>query len=179
MSNVLSEQEKQQVIALGRLGWSLRRIQQETGVRRETASTYLKAAGIPVQPRGRPGAAKPAISVRPVTTDSGAAKPAIVRPVTTDSEPATPTSSASLCEPFRPAIELGLRQGRNAMGIWQDLVSQSGFRGGYQTVKRFVRKLRGAQTTEACAVIVTAPGEDYGKCRVMLRGVTGRALGRS
>jgi hypothetical protein len=46
MSSVLSEQAKQQVIALGRLGWSLRRIQDETGVRRETASIYLKAAGI-------------------------------------------------------------------------------------------------------------------------------------
>ena len=52
------------------------------------------------------------------------------------------------------------------MGIWQDLVSQAGFRGGYQTVKRFVRKLRGWQTPEACAVIITGPGEegqvDYG-----------------
>jgi hypothetical protein len=38
VSNVLSEEKKQQVIALGRLGWSLRRIQKEVGVRRETAS---------------------------------------------------------------------------------------------------------------------------------------------
>ena len=37
MSNVLSEEKRQQVIALGRLGWPLRRIEQETGVRRETA----------------------------------------------------------------------------------------------------------------------------------------------
>ena len=29
------------------------------------------------------------------------------------------------------------------MAIWQDLVSYHGFVGGYQTVKRFVRKLRG------------------------------------
>jgi len=43
----------------------------------------------------------------------------------------------------REAIELGLRQGRNATAIWQDLVSESGFGGGYQSVKRFVRKLRG------------------------------------
>src|SRR5216684_7108430 len=41
--------------------------------------------------------------------------------------------STSLCEPFRDAVELGLSQGRNAMAIWQDLVSESGFRGGYQT----------------------------------------------
>jgi hypothetical protein len=56
-----------------------------------------------------------------------------------------PVPSISLCEPFREAIELGLSQGRNAIGIWQDLVSESGFNGGYQTVKRFVRKLRGNQ----------------------------------
>jgi len=37
MVNVLSEEKKQQVLALGRLSWSLRRIEQETGVRRETA----------------------------------------------------------------------------------------------------------------------------------------------
>jgi hypothetical protein len=30
MSNVLSEEKKQQVIALGKLGWSLRRIERET-----------------------------------------------------------------------------------------------------------------------------------------------------
>jgi len=39
-------EKKQQVIALGRLGWTLRRIEQSTGVRRETAGVYLKAAGI-------------------------------------------------------------------------------------------------------------------------------------
>jgi hypothetical protein len=41
MSNALSEEKKQQVIALGKLGWSLRKIERETGVRRETAGAYL------------------------------------------------------------------------------------------------------------------------------------------
>ena len=50
MANVLSEERKQQVLALGRLEWSLRRIEEATGVRRETASAYLRAAGIPVRP---------------------------------------------------------------------------------------------------------------------------------
>ena len=36
MSNVLNEHTRQQVLALGRLGWSLRRIEEATGVRRET-----------------------------------------------------------------------------------------------------------------------------------------------
>jgi CxxC motif-containing protein (DUF1111 family) len=49
MANVLSDEKKQQVLALGRLGWPLRRIEQATGVRRETASAYLKTAGIAVR----------------------------------------------------------------------------------------------------------------------------------
>jgi len=52
VSNVLKEDKKQQIIALGRLGWSLRRIQKSVGVRRETASEYLKEAGIAVRPPG-------------------------------------------------------------------------------------------------------------------------------
>jgi len=63
-------------------------------------------------------------------------------------------------------IELGLARGRNAMAIWQDLVSQAGYASGYQSVKRFIRRLRGTQAPEAHPVIVTAPGEeaqvDYG-----------------
>ena len=74
--------------------------------------------------------------------------------------------SASVCEPHREAIELGLSRGRNAKAIWQDLVDGSNFAGGYQSVKRFVRHLFGKQSPEACTVIETAPGEesqvDYG-----------------
>jgi transposase len=80
--------------------------------------------------------------------------------------------------PFPDAIELGLSQGRNATCIWQDLVSESGFRGGYQTVKRFVRKLRGTQRAQACGVIVTAPGQeaqvDYGQGAMVRDGPGGK-----
>jgi len=55
MTNILSDDKRQDVLALGRLGWTLRRIQQATGVRRETASAYLKAAGLAVRPPGRWG----------------------------------------------------------------------------------------------------------------------------
>ena len=199
MSNVLSEQAKQQVIALGRLGWSLRRIQQETGVRRETASVYLKAAGIQVLPPGRrkQRSAKPAISVSTGSTAELAApnpnpnpnpenlpnreKPQTAKPaieVTTGfgvelSGLESPTPTPSACEPFREAIELGLSRGRNAMAIWQDLVTDTGFSGSYQSVKRFVRKLRRTPPVQARAVIVTAPGEeaqvDYGSKGPMVR----------
>src|SRR5436305_1799390 len=52
MANVLSDTKRQQVLALGRLGWPLRRIEETTGVRREPASAYLKGAGIAIRPPG-------------------------------------------------------------------------------------------------------------------------------
>jgi transposase len=167
VSNVLSEEKKQQVIVLGRLGWSLRRIQQATRIRRETAAGYLKAAGIPIRAPGGWGrkpatAAKPAIEV---ATDPAAEKPPDLATPEAERQPGrSPTSSA--CEPYREVIELGLSRGRNAMAIWQDLVDDHGFTGRYNSVKRFVGKLRGITTPEARVVIETAAGEeaqvDYG-----------------
>ena len=161
MSNVLSEEKKQQVIALGRLGWSLRRIEQATGVRRETAGTYLKAVGIAVRPPGAWGRRTPAKPANEVTTDFGGQPLGNHGLRSTNQDP-----SASTCEPYREAVELGLSRGRNAMAIWQDLVSDYGFSSGYQTVKRFTRKLRGSQLPQAVGIILTAAGEeaqvDYG-----------------
>jgi hypothetical protein len=63
-------------------------------------------------------------------------------------------------------IELAFSHGRNAMAIWQELVDTYGFAAEYKSVNRFVGKLRGKESREACAVIETAPGEelqvDYG-----------------
>ncbi len=73
----MSEEKRQQVIALGRLGWPVRRIEQETGVRRETAGAYLKAAGIGVRPPGAWGRRPPAKPANEVTTGSSVAKPVI------------------------------------------------------------------------------------------------------
>lgn len=167
MSNVLSDDKRNQVLALGRVGWSLRQIEKATGVRRETAGAYLRAAGVAVQPPGRWGRApKPA---KEVTTGPEPAKPAKGAPgVTTGSEPAPPyrSPSASSCLPFHDFIEAGLAKGRNARGIWQELVDQYGFTGAYESVKRYVRRLRGAAAPEPRAVIFTPPGEegqvDYG-----------------
>jgi transposase len=212
MANVLSETKRQQVIALGRLGWTLRRIEQAVEVRRETASAYLKAAGIPIRGERRrllvskpasqgevnidPGGAKPA-SCQPVHTDSGDPKPASCEGVSTDSAigiplptaspgsvgPATPpppqrAPSASACEPYRELIEEAVGRDRNAMAIYQDLVSAHGFPSSYSSVRRFVLKLAGTKTLEARAVIQTAPGEeaqvDYGEGPMVRDPKTGK-----
>jgi hypothetical protein len=48
-------------------------------------------------------------------------------------------------------------------------VDQGSFAAGYQSVRRFVRHLQAKSVPEPRAVIQTAPAEDYGKSRVMLR----------
>jgi transposase len=116
MSNVLSHAKQQQVLALGRLGCTLRRIEQATGVRRETASAYLKAAGIPIRGRGgRPTVWPPPnpATTEAVSTDPGASPPGRA-------------PSASACEPYRELITRALERGRNAVAIWQDLVDGHG-----------------------------------------------------
>src|SRR5215470_3618465 len=175
MSNVLNKEKKQQVIALGKLGWTLRRIEEATGVRRETAGAYLKAAGVAIRQPGGWGRRAPAKPAKEVITDSGDSKPANGAEVITDFIRHIPEKlpiqlpkpgPTSECEPYRDTIELGLSRGRNAKAIWQDIVTEYGFGGGYQTVQRFVRKLRGSQGPKPVGIIITRPGEecqvDYG-----------------
>ena len=122
MGNVLRREKREQVIALGQLGWSLRRIEEATGVRRETVGEYLRRAGVAIRPVGSWGEkslSKPATSV---ITGSGeeAAKPA-TQVITGFFEAKTATNrTASASEPYREWIAQELSRGRNAMGIWQD-----------------------------------------------------------
>ena len=122
---------------------------------------HQNPAGVAVRPSGGWGRlrAKPANGVTTdpdggtpagrAVGDSGTSNPA--NEVTTDPEaenrvldgltiPAPPRSSSS-AEPYREIIEPALMRGRNAMAIWQDLISDHGFGGSYEAVKRFVRKL--------------------------------------
>jgi len=184
MGNVLSREKREQVLALGRLGWPLRRIEDATGVRRETASGYLKAAGVAVRAPRRWGHGDPK-PAKGVSTDSGGeeeAKPA--KEVSTDSAP--PPSeprpgrapSASACEPYRELIEERLGWGRNAMAIYQDLVDDHGFEAKYASVMRYVRKLRGERGPTPSGVIITGPGEeaqvDYGDGPMVRNPKTGK-----
>src|SRR5579862_8570643 len=135
VSNVLSEEKRQQVIALGRLGWPLRRIQQETGIRRETAGAYLKAAGIAIRAPGgwgRRAPAKPANDV-PLPPDLSTLADAELgqnRPTVSPDSASLPLPgrcpTSSTCEPHFDFIELSLSKGRNAKAIYQDLVDSHG-----------------------------------------------------
>lgn len=184
MANVLSPEQQQQVRSLGRLGWSLRRIETATGVRRETVRNYLRAAGIGIRrERGRrlevaepesnpasqvtadPGSgSNPASQVFP---DSDA--PSLVEVLT--------STAKSRCEEHRDFIAGALDQGRNGKAIWQELVDRHGFGGSYESVKRFVRKLQ-PSTPVAHPRITTEPGQegqvDYGTGPLVKHPRTGK-----
>lgn len=164
MGNVLSIEKQQQVIALGRLKWSLRRIEAETGVRRETAGEYLRAAGVPVrEPRHR-ALPKPA-SAGEVITGSETA------PTNPASQTITGSVSASRrvsrCAAHHEFIEMSLRQGRNAMAIWQDLKLDHGFTARYSSVQRYVLSINRQSGHDARVRIETPYGQeaqvDYGE----------------
>ncbi|HVP61247.1 MAG TPA: IS21 family transposase [Myxococcaceae bacterium] len=194
MANVLNDEKRQQVVALGQLGWTLRRIEAATGVRRETASAYLKAAGVAVRPPrcsgewtppnpARGASTDPATGSKPASppsTDPGAASnPA--REVSTDSawspRPGR-APAASACEPYREVIEAAFAAGRNATAIWQDLVDDHGFSAQYASVKRFVARLKASAPPEAHPSIFTPPGEeaqvDYGEGPMVRHPETGK-----
>ena len=174
MTNILGDDKQRQVLALGQLGWALRRIEQATGVRRETASAYLKAAGIAVRdPRHRRLAVPNPASE--VSTDPGALLAEIPGRLNAVPPPGR-APAASACEPYRELIDAALARGRDAMAIWRDLVDDHSFPAQYSSVRRFVIALRGQRPAEAHPVIVTSVGEegqvDYGTGPMVRHPVT-------
>ena len=132
-------------------GASQREIERVTGIDRKTIRAYQKrfAAAAPNSPGV---SADPAVQFPPP------------RPPTAVTAIAAATASA--CEPHRGFVEAQLRLRRNATAIYQDLVDQFGFAAGYNSVRRFVRKLR-QREPEQFDRLEFMPGEemqvDYGQ----------------
>ncbi|MES0875340.1 IS21 family transposase [Sinimarinibacterium thermocellulolyticum] len=80
--------------------------------------------------------------------------------------PPRPPATPSLCEPHRAFIEAKVKLGVNATSIYQDLVDLFGFAGAYNSVKRFVGRLR-TTDPQRFDVLEFDPGEeaqvDYGQ----------------
>ena len=130
---------------------SQREIERVTGISRHTIRAYQKRFAAEA-------ANCPGVATGPEAAP--AAQTAPPRP------PAAVPAATSLCEPHREFIEAQLRLRRNAMAIFQDLVDQHGFAGHYNSVKRFVAKLR-YRAPEQFDRLSFLPGEemqvDYGE----------------
>jgi len=145
MGNYLQMAKRQQVHALLLLGWSYRRIEAETGVRRETISRYdaeRTAKAAKVFPGSTDGladdgeAARAGDGVNAAKVFAGSAsKPAKVFAGSTMSRPRAAAAH------YRDAIAEKLDAGLSVQRIWQDLVEEFGYSASYESVKRFVRTL--------------------------------------
>jgi len=138
MSNVLKVSLQTTIHSLHDRGWSRRRIARELGIDRETVGRYLRLA-------------KPAIST-PGVEGVGEVKPAI-------STSGKGVGRKSQCEPLVEVITAKVEVGLSAQRIYQDLMEENGFTDSYQSVKRFVRKLRAIQP-ERVWRLECPPGEE-------------------
>lgn len=126
------------IATLAANGWSARKIARELNIHRETVGRYLRPRLLSkpaIPPAGSAG-----------ETDS---KPAIVPTGSveeTDSKPAIVHAGSRLgrtsqCAPLAAVIQRGLLAGLSAQRLHQDMVAGHGFTGGYDAVKRYVRRL--------------------------------------
>jgi len=128
MANRLKMAHIHAVIGLLEQHWSYRRIARELDIDRDTVAKY---------DRVRRSLSKPAIS-------TAGSEPSLESLVLIQAS-GHPPGRGSHCEPFSVIITQKLDRGLSAQRIWQDLVGESGFKGSYCSVKRFVRRL-GATT---------------------------------
>ena len=153
--NVLKSHLRISIETLLARGATQREIERFTGVDRKTIRRYQRLwANSPGVATGSEAAGEQIPPPRP---------PAAERPDA--ASPAT-TGTASACEAHREWIEAQVALGRNAVSIYQDLVETHGFAHRYNSVKRFVAKLK-ARSPERFDVLEFLPGEeaqvDYGQ----------------
>jgi transposase len=147
--NVLKSHLRVSIAALLESGVSQHEISRRLGVDRKTVRRYAKLANSPG-----------------VATGSQESECQIPPPRPPAPNANSSSSSTSACELHRAWIEAQVLLGRNAVAIYQDLVEQHGFASRYNSVKRFVAKLK-ARAPERFDVLEFLPGEeaqvDYGQ----------------
>ncbi len=148
--NVLKPHLQTAIWTLLQANASQREIERVTGISRHTIRAYQQRFA--AEQSNFPGVA--------------AGSAAVARQTAPPWPPAPVSVAASLCEPYRAFIEAQLRLERNATAIYQDLVDQHGFAGQYNSVKRFVARLR-HKAPEQFDRLSFLPGEemqvDYGE----------------
>jgi transposase/5S rRNA maturation endonuclease (ribonuclease M5) len=164
--NVLKPHLQATVKTLLEKGVSQREIERKTGIDRKTIRRYGRLSHVASSEEGDHSKSPTAEGVATGSGDACGENPP-PRP------PGQEGNVHSACEPHREWIEEQLRLGRNAMAIYQDLVERFGFTHRYNSVKRFVRRVR-TKDPRQYDRLEFLPGEeaqvDYGKGAPTLDG---------
>ena len=156
--NVLKSHLRISIVALLESGVGQREIERRLGVSRKTIRRYQRLANSPT-----PATGSESLAPNSPGAATGSSAPEGQTP---PPRPPALAASTSACEAPRAWIESQVLLGRNAVSIYQDLVESHGFVHGYNSVKRFVARLK-ARAPERFDVLEFAPGEeaqvDYGE----------------
>jgi len=166
MANQLKVQEQETILRLAGRGWGIRRIARELCLSRNTVRNYYPAKGQVPAPNSSPPAQTDPLSTAGADSAARETDPPIAiagrSSVSPQTDPlSTPGNSGrkSLCLDYGGLIRAKAQAGLSAQRIYQDLQDQSAFRGSYQSVKRYVQKLRLIEP-ELVERIEVQPGEE-------------------
>jgi transposase len=123
MSNVLKVNHQEAIRSLHEKRWSKRRIARELGINRRTVSRYTSKCA----------------------TISTAGSEAVPESKCAISTAGNWAGRKSQCEPMAERIAVKVEQGLSAQRIYQDLVEEAGFAGSYESVKRYVGRMKATQ----------------------------------
>jgi len=155
MSNVLKVSHQETIRSLHEKGWSQRRIARELGLHRRTVGRYIEAAPkcttISTPGSGEEDASK-CTTISTAGSDGDAPGVAHVSPAGT-------CGRKSQCDAFEETISEKVTGGLSAQRIYQDLAEENGFTGSYQSVKRFVARLKEKQPVRVFRM-ECQPGEE-------------------
>lgn len=166
MANILEVFMQSTIKHLARQGWSIRRIARELGINRRTVAKYtveFRETSKCTTPETR----VPAGNLEKCTTLATRVPAGNLGKCTTLTTrvPAGKSIEQSSCIAYRTIIEELLQAGLSAQRIYQDLRNEHGFIHSYDSVKRYVRKLRAVQELPFRR-LESLPGEevqiDYG-----------------
>jgi transposase len=169
--NVLKPEKRAAMTTLLNKNVSQREISRNTGIDRKTIRKYIRENDLGWL-QNPPTVATSKSPTGHAQIQNPPPRPPAYSPFTEQ----IPFHARSACDPHRPWIEEQIRLGRNAMSIYQDLVERFNFNHKYNSVKRFVRKLK-QKTPKQFDRLEYLPGEeaqvDYGQGALTI-GLSGR-----
>ena len=136
--NQLNVSLQHSILTLAGNGWSNRRIARELGIHRETVGRHLRLVGS--KPAKVLSGAEPDLAAKPAIPLTGSEAVLELKPAIALTG-FLAVGRQSLCVPLQAVIESAVQAGLSAQRIYQDLICDHGFTGGYHSVQRFVRQL--------------------------------------